>query len=129
EEGGAGAHVARTHVRGGRTGGPGPGRGPGPSEDNQSGGPRGGPGADYHLLSSFTTVPPLSVHSLSLFTFTQPLPLHSFLPAQAWLPSAEAHSPLPLHELTPEHFTILPESFLPSAANWWPPASIPTTAA
>src|SRR6266481_714412 len=69
-------------------------------------------------FASFMTVPPFSVHSFSVFTFVQPLPLHSFLPAQAWLPSAAAHSPLPLHELTPEHFTVLPESFFPSAANW-----------
>src|SRR5262249_31311352 len=80
------------------------------------------------FFSSFTTVPPLSVHSLSDFTFTQPLPLHSFLPAQAWLPSADAQAPLPLQALTPAHFT-LPSSFLPaSAENWYPVASMPTTA-
>src|SRR5213594_4437263 len=100
-----------------------PGRwGPGAVRGLRAGKPAGQVGADYPLFSSafssFTTVPPFFVHSSSLFTFTQPLPLHSFLPAQAWLPSAEAHSPLPLHELTPEHFTVLPESFFPSAANW-----------
>ena len=71
--------------------------------------PAGQVGADYPLFSSafssFTTVPPFSVHSCSFFTFTQPLPLHSFLPAQAWLPSAEAQAPVPLHELTPAHLT------------------------
>src|SRR5881396_556982 len=103
------------------TAGPGP-LGPGAVQGLPVSGRAARVGVAYPLFSSagasFTTVPFFFVHSSSLFTFTQPLPLHSFLPAQAWLPSAEAHSPWPLHELTPEHFTVLPASFLPSAANW-----------
>src|SRR5437899_2019055 len=88
--------------------------------------------ADYGAayFASGMTVPPLSLHSLSLFTLTQPLPLQSFLPAQAWVPSAAAHSPLPLQPFAPAHFTVLSPSFLgASPAKEWPVASIPTTAA
>src|SRR5262249_7705261 len=62
----------------------------------------------YFFFSSFfssaaaITLPPLSLHSLRV-VFVQPWPLQAFLPAQPW--SAPPQAPVPLHELTPPHFT------------------------
>src|SRR5690348_15241620 len=50
-----------------------------------------------------STLPPFDVHSLSVLTSLQPKPLHEFCPLQE--DDAVLQALVPLHELTPPHFT------------------------